>query len=222
VLVPLGEVAPETIAAALAPLEPTGWTPIAAALEQAATAFEGREGQVNRIVMVSDGVETCGGDPVAVARRLHEEGLAVTIDIVGLDIETEADSGALRRIAEVTGGSYAEARNAAELDQFFRDQAQALAQTFEAFVCESQNSSSVSLCDSEFTFRAQQRVQQEQSLHEYDSPEAAALDAIWTRIGELRDARDAALEQARVRSEELNAQYMELPGAMNDALSSQT
>jgi hypothetical protein len=65
----------------LARFDPLGFTPVAGALRRSREAFRGREGELNRVVLVSDGVETCGGDPVAAARALRESGIRVTVDV---------------------------------------------------------------------------------------------------------------------------------------------
>ena len=61
VLSPIGEVDPATFEGTLSRFEPTGWTPIEGALDEAEGAFSGKEDQINRVILVSDGVETCGG-----------------------------------------------------------------------------------------------------------------------------------------------------------------
>jgi hypothetical protein len=95
----------------------TGWTPIAGALDAAgpilreaaeADAAEGLEAVPSRVIVISDGIETCGGDPVASARALTELGIEVVVDVVGFDIE-QADRAALEEVAAVTGGRYYEA-----------------------------------------------------------------------------------------------------------------
>lgn len=91
-LEPLGEVDYRSFPRTLRRFKPNGWTPIARALEEAEQAFAGREGDVNDLTLVTDGVETCGGDPVKLARRLHEAGLRVTIDVVGFDVAKVAEA----------------------------------------------------------------------------------------------------------------------------------
>jgi len=112
VLAPIGEFGRSgDVEATLARFEPTGFTPVAGALETAGDAFEGREQELNRVIVVSDGLETCGGDPVASARRLNRSGVRVTVDVVGLDIGSSTDVERLRAVAvaEAGGGEYADA-----------------------------------------------------------------------------------------------------------------
>ena len=77
--------------------------------------FSGKEGEVNKIVLVSDGIETCGGDPVAAAEELNRSGIEVEIDVVGFGVpDDEADQ--LRDVASAGGGEYFDARTGALLE----------------------------------------------------------------------------------------------------------
>jgi len=59
---------------AISAITPRGKTPIAESLRQSWQAFEGREEDNNLILLISDGIETCGGDPCAVAKDLAVRG----------------------------------------------------------------------------------------------------------------------------------------------------
>ncbi|MGP4096687.1 vWA domain-containing protein [Nonomuraea sp. KM90] len=96
----------------VAGLRPQGDTPIAYALKQAAKDFTS-DGQ-KTILLVSDGKETCGGDPVATARRLAGQGIGVRVDVVGFRVGN-ATRNQLVRISKAGGGSYADAQNGDEL-----------------------------------------------------------------------------------------------------------
>jgi hypothetical protein len=118
ILAPLGEIDYRNAREVLGRFRARGYTPIARALGEAQRTFVGKDGAMNRIVLVSDGVETCGGDPVAAAQRLKRAGIAVTVDVVGFDIGKSIDAARLKRIADVTGGSYTSARTGSELSAF--------------------------------------------------------------------------------------------------------
>lgn len=75
-LLPLGEVSEQSVAAALANVTPTGKTPIAYSLGQAPDAFKGQPETAGcSIALISDGIETCDGDPCDVAARLAGSGI---------------------------------------------------------------------------------------------------------------------------------------------------
>ena len=99
--------------ARIAALQPKGMTPISEAVVQVAEALEGRDAETT-IVLVSDGQETCGGDPCAVAKALKGEGVKFVIHVVGFDV-TEEDKAQLACIAAAGGGRYFGAGDAAAL-----------------------------------------------------------------------------------------------------------
>lgn len=69
-LVPLDGVDKPALLEQVEAAEPTGWTPLALALESEAGDFTpGGESVTNAIIMIADGEETCGGDPCEVAGR---------------------------------------------------------------------------------------------------------------------------------------------------------
>lgn len=90
-----------------------GATPLAAALEQGGKALESASGE-KTIVLISDGKETCGGDPAAVATRLRAKGINITTHVVGLGVNEE-EKAQLSGIAAAGGGKYYAANNADEL-----------------------------------------------------------------------------------------------------------
>jgi Mg-chelatase subunit ChlD len=88
-----------------------GYTPIAYSLGQAATDFPA-DAKERVIVLVSDGKETCQGDPVLAARALAAKG--ITVHTVGFIADTAA-RGQLQAIARATGGTYFDAPVGPEL-----------------------------------------------------------------------------------------------------------
>jgi len=40
--------------------------------------------------IISDGEETCGGDPVKAASQLYESGIATAVNIIGFDVGNQA------------------------------------------------------------------------------------------------------------------------------------
>jgi Mg-chelatase subunit ChlD len=120
-LVPFGEANRDSIRRAIAGLRPLGQTPIAFALDQAARDFGALQND-RSVVLVTDGLESCGGDPVRAARELDELGITVHVIGFGLGNAADEDAASLQAVANVTGGRYVTAGSAQELKQ-------ALAQT---------------------------------------------------------------------------------------------
>ena len=63
----------------------------------------------------------------------------MTVDVVGYDIGRERDRARLRRIAEVTGGRYTDARDGAALRRLFNEEVARLRDLIDAQVCLVQN-----------------------------------------------------------------------------------
>lgn len=93
------------ISAALASFSPTGWTPIGGSLTQAKDVLVGFTGQDNYVLLVSDGEETCGGNPAAAARSLRESDVKAIVDVIGFNVDTKTRS-QLESVAAVGGGKF--------------------------------------------------------------------------------------------------------------------
>lgn len=97
-------------------LEPRGYTPITLSLEQAAVDFAS-EGEAERvIVLLSDGRETCKGDPCAAAKALAAADVRLVVHTIGLGVDAAARS-QLKCIASVARGTYSDARTGRELSE---------------------------------------------------------------------------------------------------------
>ena len=113
-LVGFGAQSRAPIRRAISGLRPRGQTPIAYALRQAAGDFAGLDSE-RALVLVTDGIESCGGNPVAAARELREQGIMIHVIGFGMNNAADEDGASLRAIAEASGGLYLSANSAAEL-----------------------------------------------------------------------------------------------------------
>ena len=68
--------------------------------------------------VVSDGIETCGGDPIAAANSLKESGVAPIVHVIGFDLN-EKDQKQLQEIAKAAGGTYTNVKNQNQLQNEF-------------------------------------------------------------------------------------------------------
>ena len=66
-------------------------------------------------MLVSDGIESCGGDPVQAAHDLRQQGIVVHLIGFGLGTGADEDAASLRAIANASGGRYVTASTAEEL-----------------------------------------------------------------------------------------------------------
>jgi Ca-activated chloride channel family protein len=107
----------DAIMAEVDSLAPAGQTPLTRAVRDAAEVLKFRESAAE-IVVLTDGEETCGGDPCALARKLKAEGKDLTMHVIGFRARgTPALDGPFqsRCLAEETGGQYLSAGTEDEL-----------------------------------------------------------------------------------------------------------
>ena len=113
ILVPPGSADRAAVLARIAAMQPNGMTPISAAVTQVADLLKGRDAETT-IVLVSDGQETCGGDPCATVKALKAAGVKFVMHVVGFAV-TDADRAQLECIAQAGGGTYFGAADGAAL-----------------------------------------------------------------------------------------------------------
>ena len=118
-LLPPGKYSREKLITTINNVQPKGMTPITAALKLVAEKLS-KSNAPTSLVLVSDGKETCDGDPCALVSELREKGIALTVHVVGFDV-TKEQSTQLKCIADAGGGKYASAKTAAELGEALVD-----------------------------------------------------------------------------------------------------
>jgi Ca-activated chloride channel family protein len=103
------------ISAAADSLKFLGKTPLTAAVKQAAEALKYTEDKAT-VVLITDGLETCGGDPCALGKELEASGVDFTADVVGFGLT--ADEGRqIACLADNTGGKYIQASDEKALQE---------------------------------------------------------------------------------------------------------
>ncbi|TKD66329.1 VWA domain-containing protein [Pseudalkalibacillus hwajinpoensis] len=114
----LGTFDEQTFNQALSRFEPTGWTPLGDAIHSVQSDLNGKTGESvkNNVYIVSDGVETCDGDPVEEAKNLHQSDLDVTVNIIGFNVDTEGRK-QLEDAADAGGGVYKTVNSKVELNK---------------------------------------------------------------------------------------------------------
>lgn len=113
-VIPFGPINKPAFLAIVNAATPLGQTPIAYSLEQASKDFVMGADEQQTIILLSDGEESCGGDPVAVAKSLLAKGFKLKINVIGLDVDAAAKN-QLASIASATGGQYFDAKDTASL-----------------------------------------------------------------------------------------------------------
>lgn len=101
-------------------LKPVGYTPMGDALDytlvelQKLRKSKDKKNSVPIVYLLSDGKETCDGDPVASAKALHESGVKAVVNVIGFDVSKETRA-QLEAISEAGGGKYFAAKDAKAL-----------------------------------------------------------------------------------------------------------
>ena len=98
---------------ALNSVNPKGMTPLTGAIQLAAAQLKSVEGSAS-VVVVSDGKETCAGDPCTAAREAANAGVNLRIHVVGFDVAPD-ETQQLTCIAKEGKGKYFAANNAEQL-----------------------------------------------------------------------------------------------------------
>ncbi|MBD3244395.1 MAG: VWA domain-containing protein [Candidatus Moranbacteria bacterium] len=118
---PIGNLDANLVKSKIDSFTATGWTPIAVSFEKAKQVIMSKntEGGQNLIILVSDGKETCDGDPVGVIKRFKESGLNIQASVIGFDVFGE-EEGQLKKIAEAGGGDYFSVKDASDFEMAFQ------------------------------------------------------------------------------------------------------
>ena len=88
--VPFGNNTIPAIKNRLKTLRPKGTTPIAKALESGALDFpEITSNSRNIVILITDGIEECGGDPCAVSRLYQEKKIILKPFVIGIGLSEE-------------------------------------------------------------------------------------------------------------------------------------
>ena len=94
-------------------------TPIGASLLKVRDDLKGAKGPL-LVVLVTDGEETCGGDPKAAIQSLRASGMDVRVNIVGFAVDEVVLKETFREWARVGNGGYFDAQNGEQLKSALR------------------------------------------------------------------------------------------------------
>jgi len=114
---------------ALGQVRAVGWTPLAAALDRAEALLAASDTAGEQVIyVVSDGEETCGGDPVAVARRINGGRTRAIVNVIGFNLPS-GEAAKLTAVASAGGGGLINLSNEAELESTMAHVRESIRQT---------------------------------------------------------------------------------------------
>ena len=102
----------------MATISPRGKTPIGASVEAASKTLASTDTPAS-VIVVTDGLETCGADLCALGESLAQRGTTLKAHVIGFDVEDSG--GQLACLARATGGQYLSASNADSLNNALRE-----------------------------------------------------------------------------------------------------
>lgn len=143
-LYPLSPPDKPSLISAIDSFQPRGWTPLAAALNLAGQTLNGHENEDNSIVLLTDGQETCGGNPVASAQSLRLVDVKTIIDVMGFSV-TAAEKSQLQQIAQAGGGEYNDVSTQSDIDELFRKHSNTMQVVFYQ-TCETAHTNDYGVC----------------------------------------------------------------------------
>ena len=115
--IPIQPLASGPILATLQGLDTYGTTPLAYTLRQIPGDLAGLEGP-HLIIFITDGIETCGEDPVAAATELAASGFDIVFRLVGYNVLQQSGQKAfdqLQAISDAAGGLFTDVQSRDEL-----------------------------------------------------------------------------------------------------------
>ncbi|GAA0588583.1 hypothetical protein GCM10009001_00570 [Virgibacillus siamensis] len=132
VVYPLNTYNKKKFGKSLSKFKPAGWTPLAASIKAAKKDLKGKAGDdvKNVVYIISDGEETCGGDPVQAAKQLHDSGIATAVNIIGFDVGNKAQT-QLNKVAEAGGGSFTNVDSGTDIFEVAQNNIQEAVETAE-------------------------------------------------------------------------------------------
>ncbi|SDU13126.1 vWA domain-containing protein [Halopseudomonas salegens] len=109
----LGRHDPQELSRHIRTLNPQGMTPLTASMRMAFEQIP-RTAEAADIILVTDGLENCSGDPCELAREMSASGINLRAHVVGFGM-TEEEIGSLSCVAEETGGQLFQTNSGDEL-----------------------------------------------------------------------------------------------------------
>jgi hypothetical protein len=133
-LVPLAQYNHDALKAQIAALTPRGSTPIALSIAKAMEFLKGLERENNSMIIVSDGQESCGGDPIKAITDLRESDASPEVMVIGLGVDANTRK-QLAKIAASSEGVYEDVKTEEDLVKAFGNFFKKLSGMYKDIVC---------------------------------------------------------------------------------------
>lgn len=117
-LSPIGRINRDSLKSKIMELRPSGATPIAFTLSKTAEFLKGFEEDNNSLILVSDGMESCGADPIKAILDLKEGEANPEVMVIGLKVNA-ATRAQLAKIAASSDGVYEDVKTEGDFVRAF-------------------------------------------------------------------------------------------------------
>ncbi len=117
-IAPIGKMSREKILEKIEALRPRGLTPIAMTLKKSVEYFRGFEKDNNSLILISDGMESCRGNPVQEIIDLKETKADPEVTVIGLGVDSRTRR-QLAAIASSSGGKYSDVKSEGDFVKAF-------------------------------------------------------------------------------------------------------
>ncbi len=117
-IAPIGKSNRSRINSKIDAIRPGGLTPIAMTLNRSYEYFKGIENENNTLILISDGMESCGGNPVKAIIDLKVSLINPDVFVIGLGVDRRTRR-QLSQIASSSGGTYSDVKNEKDLVKAF-------------------------------------------------------------------------------------------------------
>jgi hypothetical protein len=117
-LVPIAKLDREQIVKATSELKPRGETPLVRSVLKTVDDLKAAGG--GSVILITDGEESCKGNPQSAARQIKASGVKVTLNIVGFTLTGQQVERELGSFAASTGGQYYGAQDGQQLSRAIR------------------------------------------------------------------------------------------------------
>ncbi len=114
-VVPLARLDRDRIVQTASSFHPRGETPLIRSVEQ--TVGDLKRAGGGSVILITDGEESCHGDPKLAAAMIKASGVKVSLNIVGFTLTGQAVEAQLGALAGSTGGRYYSAQDGAQLSR---------------------------------------------------------------------------------------------------------
>lgn len=133
-LAPVGRLNKAMLKARVQGLRPSGSTPIAMTLNKSTDYFRGLEKDNNNLILISDGMESCGGDPIKAIRDLKESDANPEVTVIGLNVDMNTRK-QLAGIAASSDGTYEDVKSEEDFVKAFASFFRKMSRFYKDIVC---------------------------------------------------------------------------------------